>query len=168
MRGREVLIKSVAQALPTYIMGVFKLPFSVCDELTRMVRSFYWGSAKGKRKTHWKSWESITQPKCRGGLGFKDFRLFNQDLLSRQAWRLITRTSSLCARLLKARYFPNGNLLDTVFTGNPSSSWTAICHGLDILKKGIIWRVGDGKNIKIWRDNWIPRKNSFKTDFSAR
>ena len=39
--GRETLIKSVAQALPTYLMGVFKLPFSVCDELTRMVRVFY-------------------------------------------------------------------------------------------------------------------------------
>ena len=38
---REVLVKSVAQALPTYIMGVFKLPFSVCDDLTRMVRNFY-------------------------------------------------------------------------------------------------------------------------------
>lgn len=44
------LIKSVAQALPTYIMGFFKLPFSVCDELTRMVRTFYWGAEKGKRK----------------------------------------------------------------------------------------------------------------------
>ena len=43
--GREVLIKSVAQSLPTYIMGVFKLPYSVCDDLTRMVRNFYWGSA---------------------------------------------------------------------------------------------------------------------------
>ena len=39
--GREVFIKSVAQALPTYIMGVFKVPFSVCDDLTRMVRNFY-------------------------------------------------------------------------------------------------------------------------------
>ena len=39
--GREVFIKSVAQALPTYIMGVFKLPFSVCDDLTKLVRNFY-------------------------------------------------------------------------------------------------------------------------------
>jgi hypothetical protein len=39
--GREVFIKSVAQALPTYLMGVFKLPFSVCDDLTKLVRNFY-------------------------------------------------------------------------------------------------------------------------------
>lgn len=71
--GREVLIKSVAQALPTYIMGVFKLPFSICDEVTRMVRSFYWGSANGKRKVHWRSWERLMQPKSKGGAGFRDF-----------------------------------------------------------------------------------------------
>ena len=63
-------IKSVAQALPTYIMGVFKLPFSVCDDLTRMVRNFYWGSETGKRKVHWKGWDHLMQPKERGGIGF--------------------------------------------------------------------------------------------------
>jgi hypothetical protein len=32
--GKEILIKSVAQALPTYIyiMGVFKLPLTLCDD----------------------------------------------------------------------------------------------------------------------------------------
>jgi len=60
--GRETLIKSVAQALPTYIMGVFKLPFSACDELTRMVRGFYWGSSNGKRKVHWRAWDDLLQP----------------------------------------------------------------------------------------------------------
>ena len=39
--GKEVLIKSVAQAIPTYIMGVFKLPASLCDDLTRLVRNFW-------------------------------------------------------------------------------------------------------------------------------
>ena len=30
-------------------------------------------------------------------------------------------------------------------------------HGLELLKKGEIWRVGRGSNIKIWRHAWIPR-----------
>ena len=160
--GREVLIKSVAQALPTYIMGVFKLPFSVCDDLTNMTRNFYWGSSEGKRKVHWKAWQKLQQPKCKGGAGFRDFRIFNQALLARQAWRLLTKPDSLCAQILKARYYPNGKLEDTVFAGNTSSTWTAISHGLDLLKKGLIWRVGNGQQIRIWRDSWIPRPFSYK------
>lgn len=83
--GREVLIKAVAQSIPTYIMGVFKLPFSVCDDLTRMVRNYWWGSEKGKRKTHWMAWDQIIKPKAMGGLGFRDYRIFNQALLTRHA-----------------------------------------------------------------------------------
>ena len=26
-------------------------------------------------------------------------------------------------------------------------------------EKGLIRRVGDGQNIKIWNDNWLPRDN---------
>lgn len=93
-------------------MGIFKLPESVCDELTRITRGFWWGGEKGARKTHWKAWDTLTKPKNCGGLGFRDFRLFNQALLARQAWRLINSPDSLCAMVLKAKYFLNGNLTD--------------------------------------------------------
>ena len=76
--------------------------------------------------------------KLQGGMGFHDMRIFNQALLARQAWRLLAFPDSLCAQVLKAKYYPSGNLIDTVFPGNPSSTWTAITHGLDLLKKGLI------------------------------
>jgi hypothetical protein len=38
--ANEVLIKSVTQAIPTYVMGVFKLPTCLCEELTSMIRYF--------------------------------------------------------------------------------------------------------------------------------
>ena len=124
--NKEILIKAVAQAIPTYIMGVFKLPMSVCDDLNRMVRNFWWGSSEGKRKTHWTARPNILAHKMKGGLGFKDFRLFNQALLARQAWRLLSNPNSLCAQVLKARYYPDGRLEDTVFSGNASPTWQAI------------------------------------------
>jgi hypothetical protein len=35
-------------------------------------------------------------------------------------------------------------------------------HGLDLIKRGVIWRVGNGEKIQIWRDNWIRRNGSLK------
>jgi hypothetical protein len=64
--------------------------------------------------------------------------------------------------VLRAKYYPQGNLIDTVFTGNPSPTWSAIVHGLNLLKGGLIWRIGDGKTVHIWRDNWLPRKEELK------
>ena len=39
--GKEILIKAVAQTISTYTMSVFKLPDTLCDEMTSMVRAFW-------------------------------------------------------------------------------------------------------------------------------
>ena len=41
-------------------------------------------------------------------------------------------------------------------------TWQGIMHGLELLKNGVIWRVVDGGNINIWRDNWLPRISGLK------
>ena len=46
----EILIKTVAQAVPTYTMSVFKLPNNLCDEMTSMVLRFWWGKQMKKKK----------------------------------------------------------------------------------------------------------------------
>ena len=48
--GKEILIKVVAQAVPTYTMSCFKLLDSICEELTSMVRNFWWGQKGDERK----------------------------------------------------------------------------------------------------------------------
>jgi hypothetical protein len=49
--AKEILIKAIAQAIPVYVMSVFKLPFGLCDELTKMIRRYWWGAENGKRRT---------------------------------------------------------------------------------------------------------------------
>ena len=138
-------------------MSIFHLPVSLCEELARGVRNYWWGAQDGARKTHWIAWEKFTRCKSRGGLGFRDFQVFNQALLAWQVWRLLEFPNSLCARLMKAKYYPNGDLLDTAFPSQTSPTWKALMHGLELLKKGAIWRVADGAKIKIWRHKWIPK-----------
>ena len=93
--GKEVLIKAVAQAVPSYTMSCFKLPNKLCDELTGMVRQFWWGQVKDEKKQAWMSWEKMCLPKKRGGMGFWDLKTFNLALLAKQGWRLQTNSSSL-------------------------------------------------------------------------
>jgi hypothetical protein len=50
--AKEVLMKSVCQAIPTYVMGVFKLPGNLCEELNQMIRYFWWGEEDGQHKVH--------------------------------------------------------------------------------------------------------------------
>ena len=81
--AKEELIKSVAQAIPNYVMSVFKLPAGFHDDYTRMVRNFWWGEDEKKRKVQWEAWDVLTRPKNFGGVGFRDLKLLNAS----PAWR---------------------------------------------------------------------------------
>ena len=110
--GKEVLIKAMAQGIPTYTMSRFKIPDSLCDELTSMIRQFWWGQRGEEKKMAWLSWDKLCEPKECGGMGFKELKYFNLALLAKKGWRLLTGHNSLLYRVLKSKYFPNGDFLN--------------------------------------------------------
>ena len=68
--GREVLIKSVAQALLTDVMSCFLLPKCLCHEMEGLIRRFWWGQRGDETKMSWVGWKSLCMSKIRGGMGF--------------------------------------------------------------------------------------------------
>ena len=50
--GKEILIKAVAQSIPTYTMSVFQIPLKLCDELDALCAKFWWGQVGNERKIH--------------------------------------------------------------------------------------------------------------------
>jgi hypothetical protein len=111
--GKEILVKAVAQAIPTYAMSYFDLMKGLCDELNSMIGRWWWSQNNKKNKIHWLAWEKLTLPKKKGegGVGFWDLHLFNMAILARQGWRLLTNPDSLYSQVLKAKYAPVGDFL---------------------------------------------------------
>ncbi|XP_074271816.1 uncharacterized protein LOC141595750 [Silene latifolia] len=154
--GKEVLIKAVANSLPTYVMSVFKIPANFCEELRSIVSRFWWGHNENKRGISWVAWNKLVKPKADGGIGFRDFRLFNLALLGKQAWRLITNSDSLWSRLVKARYYPEGDFMTASLGHNPSYTWRSIVEARTVMELGLRRRIGDGMETLIWGHAWVP------------
>jgi len=62
---------------------------------------------------------------------------------------------------LKGKYFPDGNLMSATRKRRCSETWRSILAGRDMLKRGLIKRIGPGE-ADIWHDNWITGSNSFR------
>lgn len=45
---------------------------------------------------------------------------------------------------------------------NPFYVWRSLVWGKELLMKGLIWTIGEGKSVKIYEDKWILRPTSFK------
>lgn len=136
-------------------MSVYKIPVSVIQSIHSAMARFRWGQRALERKIHWKSWEALCNLKCIGGLGFRDLGVFNEALLGRQAWRLVQAPGSLMGRVLKAKYYPQSSFVDAFLGSANSFSWKSIWGSKSLLKEGLLWRVADGKSIKIWEDPWV-------------
>jgi hypothetical protein len=103
--------------------------------------------------------------KFKGGLGFRDLECFNLAMLAKQGWRLFHFRDSLAARVLK--YFPQSSFLEARVGPRASFAWRSLCNSRALLEEGMVWRVGDGTSIKIWKDKWVLSSSSFKIQSSV-
>jgi hypothetical protein len=159
--GKEILIKAVIQAIPTYCMSVFQLPVSLCKELNSLMQRFWWGHKENTSKIHWMKWEKMGMSKSKGGMGFRDLVMFNKALLAKQVWRIVQNPDSLVARIMKCKYFPRSDLFEAKIGSRPSLAWRSMLSARELVHQGAIWRIGNGESVRIWGDSWLPKPSSF-------
>ncbi|XP_030483709.2 uncharacterized protein LOC115700281 [Cannabis sativa] len=155
--GKELLLKTMAQSLPSYAMNVFLLPMKTVNEMEQLMCKYWWkSSSKNNKGIHWKSWDKLTVHKSKGGMGFRNLHDFNLSLLSKQGWRLLCRPHTLVGRLFQARYYVGKDFLNAELGSNSSFVWRSIFETKELVRMGARTRVGNGSEINIVSYPWLP------------
>ena len=97
----------------------------------------------------------MEKPKEKGGIGFRELAIFNNTLLAKQIWQILQNLELLVARILKAKYYLHGSIMDTNVGWRLSYAWQSIISAKSVIDHGTIWRIGDGENVRVWKDRWI-------------
>jgi hypothetical protein len=48
--GKEILLKAVIQAIPTYSMSIFLLSKGLCNEINTLMQNFWWGRQENESR----------------------------------------------------------------------------------------------------------------------
>lgn len=160
MAGKAVMLQGVLSTMPTFAMSCFELPVSVCKRIQSVLPRFWWDSKEGEKNICWISWDKLTLPKSSGGLDFRDIQAFNQALLAKIAWRLLTKPECLLSRILGGKYCNNSHFLKVEAAISYSHGWKGILLDRDLLVQHLGRVIGDGETTCVWKDSWInPEKN---------
>lgn len=66
-------------------------------------------------------------------------------LLAKKWCQLMTKETSLLARLMKSKYHLHGPLWEARKGYRQSFTWTSIWEAKWILEEGCVWSIGDGR-----------------------
>lgn len=106
-------------------------------------------------KMHTVSWERICQPRERGGLGNPKLTVSNQVLLTKLVWRLVMCSEDLSHRILNIKYGGWSALQRKENETTSSHIWRAVRSAFPLIRDGIRWNLGNGKQILFWLDRWV-------------
>lgn len=93
--GKEVLVKPVVQAIPTYAMSCFKFRENILKEIQSQVMKFWWCEKWKDTGIDWISWRKLCDTEQLGGLGLKHMKAFNLAMLTKQTWQILSEPDSL-------------------------------------------------------------------------
>ncbi|XP_012850814.1 PREDICTED: uncharacterized protein LOC105970524 [Erythranthe guttata] len=126
--SRTILLKAVAQAIPSYTMSVSLIPKGICNMMDAKLRKFWWGENCNENSLMLKTWDSICSPKSSGGLGFRRMFDLNKALFSKITWNVAANSDKLWVLSRKANQSANTHWKSQITShtstkSSPNLSW---------------------------------------------
>ena len=61
---------------------------------------------------------------------------------------------------MEAKYYEGQNFLESDLGRSPSFAWRSIFGSRELLREGLVWRIGNSAQVQIWKDRWVPRPST--------
>ncbi|XP_074289231.1 uncharacterized protein LOC141614385 [Silene latifolia] len=144
--GRYTLVQSVLSQLYTYWARIFIIPITVINKLMGICRNFLWSGSEEFLKVPPVSWDRICQDKKSGGLGVINSRIWNQAMIGKYCWWIVSKAGHLWIKWVNHIYIKGQAWFDYIPTNNSSWAWRIICKVKEQLKAGYVQNVWCSKD----------------------
>jgi hypothetical protein len=149
--GSFSLIQSSLSSTQIYHMSMYLLPLTNLENLTKIIRKFFWEGNSEKKKYYLVKWDLVCKPRKKGGLGIKNLQLFNHCLLCKWWWKLEAK-DGLWQRLVKAKYGINKSLHHIRMKNDDSPVWKDLLKVKHLYLKGRMMAVRNRNSTDFWND----------------
>jgi len=65
-------------------------------------------------------------------------------------------------KIFQEKYYREKGFLEANLGTRPSFAWQSILSANNLVEGGTIWRVGNGNQIRVWKDRWLSSYHSNK------
>lgn len=98
-------------------------------------------------------------------MAFKKLESFNLAILAisgQVAMEDNIQARVTCCKSFKRKYLKFGDAMEVRVRDNALLMQKSLSAAREVFKSGIKWRIGNGTNIKIQKDKWMPTSSTFK------
>ncbi|XP_060183463.1 uncharacterized protein LOC132613456 [Lycium barbarum] len=163
--GKAVLINSVLQSIPIYMLSTVVPTKYTINELHKIFARFYWSTKEEGKSRHWSFWDKICLPKEEGGLGFRSLNDVSMALFAKLWWKFRT-SNTLWSAFMWNKYCKKKKPTEVQWKSG-SQVWKRMLEARDQVDHQIWWEPKNGL-CDVWEDNWTklgPLKQVIPPDF---
>ncbi|XP_075087666.1 uncharacterized protein LOC142169669 [Nicotiana tabacum] len=150
--GKALLITSVLQSMPVYLLSVLDPPQNILKHLHKIFARFFWSTKEEGRSRHWASWQKLCTPKDERGLGFRSLNDVSKELFLNLWWRFRT-AKSLWSNYMWNKYYKK-EIPTKVQFKQGSHVRKQMLNAREHVEHEILWEM-KSDTTNIWHENWI-------------
>lgn len=154
--GRLQLLKTVIFGTVNFWMSAFILPKTCIKTIESLCSRFLWSGSTDKKSIAKVAWTTVCLPKEEGGLGLRNFIIWNQVLCLKFIWILLSKTHSLWADWHWSTHLNAQSFWTISVSDSDSWTWKKILALRPLALQFIRTRLGNGLDTSFWHDVWTP------------